>query len=124
SRLPRHVVAVAVRTAGRAARALGLRTGPVHAELRVTGAGAALLELAARSIGGLCSRALQFPGGKSLEELILANALGQPAPFRGQHTLRPSGVFMLPVPRAGVLRSVEGRADAEAVPGITAVTIT
>jgi hypothetical protein len=31
---------------------------------------------------------------------------------------------MLPVPRAGVLRSVEGRADAEAVPGITGVTIT
>ena len=64
SRLPRHVVAVAVRTAGRAARALGLRTGPVHAELRVTGTGPAMLELAARPIGGLCSRALQFPGGK------------------------------------------------------------
>jgi hypothetical protein len=31
---------------------------------------------------------------------------------------------MLPVPRAGVLRAVEGRADAELVPGITGVTIT
>jgi biotin carboxylase len=124
SRLPSHVIDGTVSTAGRAAHALGLRTGPVHAELRVTGTGPAMLELAARSIGGLCSRALQFPGGQSLEELILAGALGEPAPFRGQHTLRPSGVFMLPVPRAGVLRSVEGRADAEAVPGITGVTIT
>jgi biotin carboxylase len=124
SRLPSHVIAKTVGTAGRAARALGLRTGPVHAELRVTGTGPAMLELAARSIGGLCSRALQFRGGKSLEELILANALGEPLPPRGQHIPRSSGVFMLPVPRAGVLRSVEGRADAEAVPGITGVTIT
>jgi hypothetical protein len=123
-RLPGHAIAETVGTVGRAARALGLRTGPVHAELRVTGTGPAMLELAARSIGGLCSRALQFPGGKSLEELILANALGEPAPSCGQHIPRPSGVFMLPVPRAGVLRSVEGRADAEAVRGITGVTIT
>lgn len=125
SRLPGQVLAAAVRTAGHAARALGLRTGPVHAELRVTATGPAMLELAARSIGGLCARALRFPGGKSLEELILANALGEPVPARGLRTpVRPSGVFMLPVPQAGVLRAVEGRADAEAVPGITGVTIT
>jgi len=124
SRLPRHVLAAAVRTAGQAARTLGLRTGPVHAELRVTGNEPAMLELAARSIGGLCSRALQFPGGRSLEELILANALGEPGPASGSQAPRPSGVFMLPVPQAGVLRSVEGRADAEAVPGITSVTVT
>jgi len=124
SRLARHVIASAVRTAGDAARALGLRSGPVHAELRVTGAGPAMLELAARSIGGLCSRALRFPGGRSLEELILSNALGEPVPAGLQGSPRSCGVFMLPVPRAGVLSSVEGRADAEAVPGITGVTIT
>jgi biotin carboxylase len=124
SRLPAHVVAEAVRTAGHAARALGLHSGPVHAELRVTGTRPAMLEIAARSIGGLCSRALRFPGGKSLEELILANALGEPVPSGGPPAPPPCGVFMLPVPRAGVLRSVEGRADAEAVPGITSVTIT
>jgi hypothetical protein len=124
SRLPRHVIAGAIGTAGHAARALGLRTGPVHAELRVTGTGTAMLELAARSIGGLCSRALRFPGGKSLEELILASALGDPVTAADGGPPRPCGVFMLPVPRAGVLRSVEGRADAEAVPGITGVTIT
>jgi biotin carboxylase len=124
SRLPGPVLAEAVRTAGRAARALGLRTGPVHAELRVTSTGAAMLELAARSIGGLCSRALRFPGGKSLEELIIASALGQPVPAGAGQAPHPCGVFMLPVPRAGVLRAVEGRDDAEAVSGITGVTIT
>jgi biotin carboxylase len=124
SRLARRVIDGAVRTAGHAARAIGLRTGPVHAELRVTGTGPAMLELAARSIGGLCSRALRFPDGRSLEELILANALGEPVPAGDQKPGRPCGVFMIPVPRAGVLRSVEGRADAEAVPGVTGVTIT
>ena len=86
SRLPGPVLAAAVRTAGAAARALGLTGGPVHAELRIDDRGGqprpAMLELAARSIGGLCSRALRFPGGRSLEELVLANALGRPVPGR------------------------------------------
>jgi biotin carboxylase len=124
SRLPRPTLATAVGTAVRAARALGLRTGPVHAELRVIATGPAMLELAARSIGGLCSRALRFPGGRSIEELILASALGEPIPASAGQAPQPSGVFMLPVPQAGVLRAVEGRADAEAVPAITGVTIT
>jgi len=83
-----------------------------------------MLELAARSIGGLCSRAVRLPGGKSLEELVLANALGRPAPAAVHDPARPSGVFMLPVPRPGVLRAIEGRASAAAVPGITGLTIT
>ena len=128
SRLPGPVLAAAIRTAGQAARALGLTGGPVHAELRIDDRGGqarpAMLELAARSIGGLCSRALRFPGGKTLEELVLASALGQPVPAAGHDPARPSGVFMLPVPRPGVLRAVEGRADAAAVPGITGLTIT
>jgi biotin carboxylase len=124
SRLPGPVLAAAVRTAGRAARALGLTHGPVHAELRISESGEpAMLELAARCIGGLCGRALRFPGGASLEELVLANALGQARPA-GYRPGRPSGVFMLPVPRPGVLLAVEGRTEAAAVPGITGVTVT
>jgi len=128
SRLPGPVLASAVATAGQAARALGLTRGPVHAELRVDGRGThprpAMLELAARSIGGLCSRALRFPGGRTLEELILASALGQPTPAVGHAPGQAAGVYMLPVPRAGVLRAVEGRDSAAAVPGITGLTIT
>ena len=128
SQLPGPVLAAAITTAGQAARALGLTSGPIHAELRIDErggpAGPAMLELAARSIGGLCSRALRFPGGTTLEELVLANALGQPAPAAGHDPARPCGVFMLPVPYSGVLRAVEGRDRAAAVPGITGVTIT
>jgi biotin carboxylase len=123
SRLPAGTLAAAVRTAADAARSLGLSTGPIHAELRVAGRSPAMLELAPRSIGGLCSRALRFGGGASLEEIVLANALGRPTPA-ATGSPRPCGVFMLPVPRAGILRAVEGRAAALAVPGITGLTIT
>ena len=95
SRLAPGTLAAAVRVAADAARALGLCTGPVHAELRICDRGPAMLELAPRSIGGLCSRALRFPGGASLEEIVLANALGRPVPATAGPA-RPSGVFMLP----------------------------
>jgi len=126
SRLPGPVQAAAIATAGRAARALGLTHGPIHAELRIGQRDGrprpAMLELAARSIGGLCSRALRFAGGASLEELVLANALGRPAP--SPRTPRPSGVLMIPVSRPGILRAVEGHNEAAATPGITGMTIT
>lgn len=128
SRLPGPVLAAAVGTAAHAARALGLTCGPVHAELRIDQRGSqarpAMLELAARSIGGLCSRVLRFPGGQTLEELILASALGQPLPPVSRNPAPAAGVYMLPVPHPGVLRAVHGRHSAAAVPGITGLTIT
>jgi biotin carboxylase len=126
SRLAEPVLAAAIYAAGQAARALGLTHGPIHAELRIDERGGqarpVMLELAARCIGGLCSRALRFPGGTSLEEMVLAHALGRPVP--GHHGGRPSGVLMLPVPRPGVLRAVDGRTEAAAVPGVTGLSIT
>jgi biotin carboxylase len=126
SRLPGHVLSAAVATAEQAAHALGLRYGPIHAELRIDDrSGAArptMLELAARSIGGLCSRALRSPGGMTLEEMVLADAVGQRPPL--QPAGRTSGVLMLPVDRPGVLRAVDGREETAAVPGITGLTIT
>ncbi|HUL27796.1 MAG TPA: ATP-grasp domain-containing protein [Streptosporangiaceae bacterium] len=128
SQLPGPVLDAAIHTAGRAARALGLTRGPVHAELRIDQRGGrarpAMLELAARSIGGLCSRVLRFPGGTTLEELILASALGQPFPAVSRDPAPAAGVYMLPVPHPGVLRAVHGRHTATAVPGITGLTIT
>jgi hypothetical protein len=126
SRLAEHVLAATLATAERAARALGLRHGPIHAELRIdtrrSRPAPAMLELAARSIGGLCARALRFPGGVSLEEMVLANALGHRPP--PPHLGRPSGVLMLHADRAGTLQAVDGKAAAAAIPGITGLTIT
>ena len=60
-----------------AADALGMRHGPVHAELRYNDKGAHLIEIAARTIGGLCARTLRFGTGMSLEELVIRHAIGQ-----------------------------------------------
>jgi biotin carboxylase len=122
SRLPTGTQAAIREAAARAARALGLTEGPVHVELRVNDAGPWLLELAARSIGGLCSRTLRFGTGMSLEEIILRHALGSTIASL-ERERRPAGVMMLPIPREGVLEAVRGQAAAEAVPGIEAVTI-
>ncbi len=126
SRLPGPTLAAATALAERAARALGLSHGPIHAELRIDTRSdeprPVMLELAARSIGGLCSRSLRFLDGVSLEMMILMNALGAAidlAPPPGA-----SGVLMLPVEREGVLQGIEGQAEARAIAGITGLSIT
>lgn len=126
SRLATPPLAKACRLAEQAATALGLRYGPIHAELRIDmrdgGERAVMLELAARSIGGLCSRSLRFAEGVSLETLILANSLGSRLSPPG--VPGAAGVLMLPVERAGVLQRIDGQTDALAVPGITGLSIT
>ncbi len=109
--------------AARATRALGLREGPVHAEVRLNADGAWVLEVAARSIGGLCARTLRFGAGVTLEELILRHAAGLDLPPHDRER-SASGVLMLPIRRAGRLREVRGQAGARAVPGIEGLTIT
>jgi biotin carboxylase len=122
SRLPGEIVDAVVRTTAAACEALGLREGPVHAEVRVDGGRVWVLELAARSIGGLCSRSLRFGLGVSLEEVILRHALGLPLGDLRRET-PASGVMMLPIPHAGVLREVRGQEEARAVPGIAGLEI-
>jgi hypothetical protein len=82
-----------------------------------------VLEVAPRSIGGLCSRTLRFGTGMTLEELILRHALGWKIESLDRER-RAAGVMMLPIPRAGRLAAVHGRDAAEAVPGVEEVAIT
>jgi biotin carboxylase len=112
----------------RAADAIGLTHGPLHAECRVNEQGVFVLEVAARPIGGLCARALRFgrPGDTnliSLEELLLRHALGE-SPADWTREAAASGVMMIPIPRRGVLRDVSGLDEARAVPGVFDVRIT
>jgi biotin carboxylase len=112
SRLPERVQAAIRATTSAACAALGLAEGPVHAELRVNHDGPWILEVAARSIGGLCSRTLRFGTGMTLEEIILRHALGWSIATLERE--RPAaGVMMIPIPRAGILRKVDGVDDAK-----------
>lgn len=107
-----------------AASALGLVTGPVHAEIRLSPDGPQLIEVAARTIGGLCGRALTFGLlGETLETLVLKSALGMDV---GElSAARPaSGVLMLPIPASGVYSGVAGIEEATAIEQIDGVEMT
>jgi biotin carboxylase len=124
SRLPVDAHAAVERLVATAAAAVGLREGPVHAEVRLDGPRLWAIELAARSIGGLCGRTLRFGLGVRLEELILRHALGLPLEGRLRREQAAAGVMMLPIPAAGTLRGVSGQDEARAVPGISDLRIT
>ncbi len=116
-----------VRQVEAAVRALGLTHGPVHAECRLGPRGVVVLEVAARPIGGLCSRVLRFDGpeggGCSLEEVLLGHALGRP-PARYRVSRGAAAVMMIPVPGAGIHLRLEGLDAARSVPLIEEVVIT
>jgi hypothetical protein len=88
-----------------------------------------VLEVAARPIGGLCARALRFQSATrdlssaiSLEELLLRHAIGEGVACEREASA--SGVMMIPIPRAGMLRSVHGVDEARRVDGIEEIHIT
>jgi len=124
SRAPQVVQEAVFKCAAHAARALGIERGPVHAELRFNEHGPWLIELAARPIGGKCGQVLRFgeDGAISLEQLVLAHALGlmEDVPPREAEA---AGVMMVPIPRAGVLRGVDGVDRARSACGVTDVII-
>ena len=110
----------------RATAALGLMHGAVHAECRIGKGGLVMLEVAARPIGGLCSRVLRFEAGKeeaSLEEVLLRHSLGEDISPYTRET-RAAGVMMIPIPKRGVFKGVLGEHPARQVPNIDHLAIT
>ena len=131
SRLPPESLEAVNEATRDAVKALGLAEGPFHAELRVPGAlrpsdpglgTVKVLEVAARTIGGRCSKAMMLEDGSSLEELVIARAIGAPSP--PPRLAGPCGILMIPIPRSGTLEAVDGLEDVRAVGGITGVEIT
>lgn len=125
SRHPDHVQTAVTELAEAAAKALGLRMGPIHAELRIVpDRGPVLLEIAARSIGGLCGRAFTFGlPNESLEVMVLRSALGLPT-IDTSPAKPATGVLMLPIPATGVLTDIEGIAEAGSLHGVDDIQIT
>jgi len=139
SRLDASTQQALLETISATCAAYGLREGPIHAECRINAQGVWILEVAARTIGGLCGRLLRFGTGSSLEELVLLHALGERPALNSETASGPSldrgprlgpigepggaGVLMIPIPQAGILRRVEGVSAAEKVPYIEEVVI-
>lgn len=123
SRLPEETQAAITDCTARGAHALGLREGPIHAELRVNDRGPWIIEIAGRSIGGLCSTILEFGTSMALEDLILSQAVGLDI-GRLERGPDAAGVMMIPIPGSGILREVSGVEEAARVKHITGIEIT
>jgi predicted ATP-grasp superfamily ATP-dependent carboligase len=132
SRLERRVQELLVHTVAAACRTIGLVHGAVHAEARLNAGSVFVLEVAARPIGGLCARALRFVrgGGEAegaetvtLEELLLRHAVGEPVTAFVREA-RAAGVMMIPVPRHGYFKRVEGIEAARQVDDVEDIIIT
>jgi hypothetical protein len=91
--------------------------------MRLNEEGTWIIEIAPRSIGGYCSKALRFSESNSLETLILRQAIGED--ITGiQREKKSSGVMMVPIPTNGILQSVQGQDEAESVSGISEIILT
>ena len=126
SRLGFESRAAVVEIIERAAEAIGLRFGPVHAELRLGPSKPWLIELAPRSIGGLCARAVRLPGGRSLDEFVISQILLGNAERECSDRLEDrtaSGVLMLTAPMPGYVRSIDGLDAARAISGISDIQL-
>jgi biotin carboxylase len=124
SRLPEQEQEEAARVAQRAVDAVGITHGPVHIELMMNHGKATVIELAARSIGGLCSRSLNFGlMGTTLETLVLRNALGLDKPELHRERVA-SGVLMIPIPSSGILDEVRGVDEVRTIEGVTGIDLT
>ena len=115
-----------VRQVDASIKAIGLTHGSVHVECRLSGTTVVVLEVAARPIGGLCSKVLKFDGpngAASFEEILLRHALGQSLSDY-QLISGTSAVTMIPVPNAGIYKGVTGVEIARALPLVEDVIVT
>jgi biotin carboxylase len=124
SRLEEKAQAECRRVAAAALVAIGISHGPVHVEMKVEANLVRVIEVAARSIGGLCSRSLNFGLlGTTLETLIIRNAIGMEKPELRREPIA-SGVLMIPIPRPGTLAGIDGLDRVRELDHISAIDIT
>ena len=121
SRLEADTLKLIKQRVQQACDAYGLTTGPVHAELRVNTSDAWILEIASRTIGGDCARTLDSGTDRSLEQLTVSLATGEPV--RPPEIEQSRGVMMIPIRQAGLLRRVEGILAAQKVAHIDKIDI-
>ncbi|ACU54640.1 protein of unknown function DUF201 [Acidimicrobium ferrooxidans DSM 10331] len=108
----------------RAARALDLHTTPIHAELRLPEGRPVIIELAPRTIGGRCARAIRLDDGRHLEDLVIERALNQPRTIPAARRGGPIGIWMLPTPHDGTFEGLDGVEVAAAIPGVERIEMT
>lgn len=105
-----------------AVRALGIRLGPAHVELRLGPAGPVLIEVNPRLAGGWIPRLVREATDADLILGTVAAFGGLPSPVAGSAARGAAIRFVVPA-ASGRLRGVDGVARACAVPGVVDVEI-
>ncbi len=123
SRLPTETQRLVITRSEQAAAALNLQNGPIHVELRINEQGEWPIDIAARTIGGQCARSLQFANGASLEEIVLRQAIGLTIDTFEREE-QASAVMMIPIPKAGFLKAIDGVEKAREIENITEINLT
>ena len=126
SHLPQNIQDKVKDLVGRAASAMGVTDGTVKGDIVVYKGEPYVIELAARLSGGFfCTREIPLNTGVDFIGAAIKLALGEPVTAdeltpRHQHAVVQRYAF----PAAGTVASVDGEAQARAVPGIAEVVIT
>lgn len=129
--LPHHLdpdVATAVRdVAVRAAGALGVRSGALHIEVKLTRTGPQVIEVNGRVGGGAIDALFDSVYGYSLTGLAAGVAVGDPVDPVVSEAPRIDGIayayFVQPPCGAGRLAALDGLEGLAAIDGVTATTV-
>ncbi len=117
-----EVLALAVR----AAEALGIRTGALHVEVKLTGSGPRIIEVNGRIGGGAIDTLYAMTHGRTLTSLAAAVALGEPVTLERAAAVRSGDTFVyayfVQAPMAA--RTLVGLGNLEELAGMDGVVAT
>ncbi|MFJ3937645.1 ATP-grasp domain-containing protein [Streptomyces parvus] len=107
-----------VDTLGRAVvGAIGMRTGVVHLEFRLTASGPAVMEVAVRTPGDHLLELCSLAYGVDWFEMAVRLAVGLPLPHPPRHPVRYTAAHFL-IPEPGTVVAVEGLEETRAQPAV------
>jgi biotin carboxylase len=113
-----------LRVAGEAARALGVTTGCLHTEIKLTDAGPVVIEVNGRPGGGM-SEMLERASGFSILRTALRLAVGDPVGLKGPVPCSRVGYLLYVFPETDVewIDSVEGLPELRQVDGVDGIVL-
>ncbi|WP_239144282.1 pyridoxal-phosphate dependent enzyme [Streptomyces sp. SID14515] len=121
--LPDSVREELTETVRRALKAVGIRSGPTHTEVKLTGRGPAIIEINPRLAGGMIPELIRLATGRDLLEQQIRAAAALPVDLAADRSGH-AGIQFLLADRTGTLETVAGADEALALDGVERVTVT